>query len=250
VTSLHQKLNLLSLTTMSRQLDPLITEAGAKNLSLVQALESLADMELEARNRRSIERRFRLSRLHTQHSIDSFNFKHHKTRLEAKNRILRLLDLEFLKNGTSAIFIGNPGVGKTFLAKIIGWRACQANHRVLFTTAMDMLNHLLASQVDHSLIRKLKIYTEPSLLLVDELGYLSLDQQSSNLFYQVISTRHSQKRSTVITTNTPFSEWGNILYNTTIATAIADRLVENSEIFLLGGESLRKAGKNQNPPAE
>jgi DNA replication protein DnaC len=80
-------------------------------------------------------------------------------------------------------------------------------------------------------------------LVCDELGYVALDQPSSNLFYQVISTRHSQKRSTVITTNTPFSDWGNILYNTTIATAIADRLVENSEIFLLGGDSLRKANK-------
>src|SRR5262249_40363014 len=97
----------------------------------------------------------------------------------------------------------------------------QAKQRVLFTTAMDMLNHLLASQVDHSLIRKLRVYTEPSLLIVDELGYLSLDQPSSNLFYQVISTRHSHKRSTIITTNTAFSDWGNILYNTTIATAIA-----------------------------
>ena len=76
---------------------------------------------------------------------------------------------------------------------------------------------------------------------MDELGYLALDQQTSNLFYQVISTRHSRKRSSIITTNTPFSDWGNILYNTTIAAAIADRLVENSEIFLLGGESLRKA---------
>ena len=148
-----------------------------------------------------------------------------------------------------SIFIGNPGVGKTFLAKIIGWRACQANRRVLFTTAMDMLNHLLASQVDHSLIRKLRIYTEPALLIVDELGYLSLDQQSSNLFYQVISTRHSQQRSTVITTNTAFSDWGNVLYNTTVATAIADRLVENSEIFLLGGDSLRKGNSKSNPPA-
>lgn len=82
------------------------------------------------------------------------------------------------------------------------------------------------------------------------LGYLALDQQTSNLFYQVISTRHSHKRSTIIITNTAFSEWGNILYNTTIATAIADRLVENSEIFLLGGDSLRKANKNPHPPAE
>ena len=144
----------------------------------------------------------------------------------------------------------SPGVGKTFLAKIVAWKACKANQRVLFTTAMDMLNHLLASQVDHSLIRRLKIYTEPTLLVCDELGYLSLDQQTSNLFYQVISTRHSHKRSTIITTNTALSEWGNILYNTTIATAIADRLVENSEIFLLGGDSVRKANKNPNPPAE
>ena len=115
---------------------------------------------------------------------------------------------------------------------------------------MDMLNHLLASQFDHSLVRKLKAYTEPALLVCDELGYLALDQQTSNLFYQVISTRHSHKRSTIITTNTPFSDWGNILFNTTIATAIADRLVENSEIFLLAGDSLRKANKHPDPPAE
>ena len=235
---------------MSHQLDQTISDAASRNLSFPQTLEALADLELEARNARSIERRFRLSRLQAQHSIDSFNFKHHKSRAELKTRILRLLDLDFLQKGTSAIFIGNPGVGKTFLAKIVGWKACKANQRVLFTTAMDMLNHLLASQVDHSLIRRLKIYTEPTLLICDELGYLSLDQQTSNLFYQVISTRHSHKRSTIITTNTPYSEWGNILYNTTIATAIADRLVENSEIFLLAGDSVRKANKNPSPPAE
>ena len=167
-----------------------------------------------------------------------------------RNTVLEdfLLELDLLKEGTSVIIIGNPGVGKTFLAQILGWRACQANIRVLFTTAMDMLNHLLATQVDHSLVRKLKVYTEPTALLVDELGYLALDQQTSNLFYQVISTRHAHKRSSIITTNTAFSEWGNILYNSTIAAAIADRLVENSEIFLLGGESLRKAQKSP-PPA-
>jgi DNA replication protein DnaC len=135
------------------------------------------------------------------------------------------------------------GTGKTYLAKIIGWKVCQINCRILFTTAMNMVNQLVASQVDHSLVRKLKTYTDPAVLIVDELGYLSLDQQTSNLFYQVISTRHAERRSTVITTNSPFSEWGNILFNTTIATAIADRLVENSEIFLLGGPSIRKPKK-------
>lgn len=250
MTVLHQKLNQLSLTTMTQRLDQIVSDAAAQNLSMVQLLESLVDVELEARNGRSIERRFRLSRLYARYSIDSFQFKHHKSRMQLKTRILRLMDLEFLAKGTSVIIIGNPGTGKTFLAKIIAWRACQANQRVYFTTAMDMLNHLLASQVDHSLVRKLRTYTDPTLLVVDELGYLSLDQQTSNLLYQVISTRHSEKRSTIITTNTTFSDWGNILYNTTIATAIADRLVENSEVFLLGGDSLRKPNHNQSPPAE
>lgn len=186
--------------------------------------------------------------LNSPFGIEAFNFNHHKSRVQIKTKILRLLDLDFIAQGTNIVIIGNPGTGKTFLAKIFGWRACQANLRVLFTSAMNMLNQLVASQADHSLVRRLKTYTDPTLLVCDELGYLSLDQQTSNLFYQVISTRHAERCSTVITTNTTFSEWGNILFNTTIATAIADRLVENSEIFLLGGDSLRKAKKGQSPP--
>jgi DNA replication protein DnaC len=201
MTPLEQKLQQLNLKAMSRQIEATIADAAARNLSVSATLELLADMELESRNGRAIERRFKSSRLQTQASIDAFHFHHHKSRVQAKNRILRLLDLAFLRQGTNLVLIGNPGVGKTFLARVVGWKACQANQRVLFTTAMDMLNHLLASQVDHSLVRKLKTYTEPTLLIVDELGYLSLDQQTSNLFYQVISTRHSQKRSTIITTN-------------------------------------------------
>lgn len=245
MTPLQEKLDRLKLPVMSRQIEGALSDAAANNWSTVQTLERLADLELEDRNRRAVERRFRFSRLQVQYSIDAFHFNHHKSRLQNKMRILRLLDLNFIVQGTNLVLIGNPGTGKTFLAKVVGWRACQANYRVLFTTAMDMLNQLLASQVDQSLVRKLRIYTDPTVLICDELGYLSLDQQTSNLFYQVISTRHSQRRSTIITTNTAFSEWGNILYNTTIATAIADRLVENSEIFLFGGDSLRKGNKGQ-----
>jgi DNA replication protein DnaC len=245
--TLDEKLRQLSLTTMAQSLETITAQAATRNLNFPAALERLADLELEARHRRAIERRFKLSRLAAQPALDQFHFAHHKSRQQAKNRILRLLELDFLKQGINVVIIGNPGVGKTFLAQILGWGACQANIRVLFTTAMDMLNHLLAAQVDHSLVRKLKVYTEPTALIVDELGYLALDQQTSNLFYQVISTRHAHKRSSIITTNTAFSDWGNILYNTTIAAAIADRLVENSEVFLLGGESLRKAQKSPPP---
>ena len=251
VSPLEAKLQQLALTTMSKQVEQALSEAARKNWSPAAVLEWLADIELSARQNRAIERRFRSARLYARQTIDTFRFSHDKTRQQAKQRILRLLDLEFLRQGTNVVIIGNPGVGKTLLAQIIGWQACQANRRVLFTSAMEMLNQLNASQVDHSLVRKLRLYTEPELLVCDELGYLALDQQTSNLFYQVISSRHARRRSTIITTNTAFSDWGNILHNTTIATAIADRLVENSEVFLLGGPSMRSLMKNRaQPPLE
>jgi DNA replication protein DnaC len=239
MTALFDKLTDLKLDFMAKELDAALADAAAKNLSHADMLDHLVDRELDGRQQRSILRRFRLSKLTSQYDIADFDFDHDKSRRQVKARILRLLDLDFIRQGTNVVVIGNPGVGKTMLARIIAWKACQANIRVLFTPAMNMLNQLVASQVDHSLVRKLKIYTDPSLLLLDELGYLSLDQETSNLLYQVISTRHTEKRSTIITTNTAFSEWGNILFNTTIATAIVDRLVENSEVFLLGGRSRR-----------
>src|SRR5947208_10477719 len=118
MTPLQQKLEDLNLATMSHHLDQTLANAGAKNLSIAQALEALLDLELEARSQRSIERRFKLSRLQAKHSIDTFHFHHHKSRLQLKNRILRLLDLDFVRQGTSVVVIGNPGVGKTFLSKI------------------------------------------------------------------------------------------------------------------------------------
>jgi DNA replication protein DnaC len=242
---LKDKLSQLKLDFMAKELDRVLTDAAARSLSPSAALEWLADLELEGRRSRSVERRFRLSKLQARHGIESFNFNHHKSRQQMKSKILHLLDLDFIEQGTNIILIGNPGTGKTFLSKVIGWKACQANLRVLFTPAMQMLNHLVASQADHSLVRRLKVYTDPTLLVCDELGYLSLDQQTSNLFYQVISTRHAERRSTVITTNTIFSEWGSILFNTTIAAAIADRLVENSEVFLMGGPTWRNPKNGQ-----
>ena len=119
---------------MSQNLDQFLTEAANQNLSLSAALESLVDRELESRHARSIERRFRLAHLGARYSIDSFQFNHHKSRTQMKSRLLRLMDLDFVRNGTNVVIIGNPGVGKTFLAKVLAWRACQSNQRVLFTT--------------------------------------------------------------------------------------------------------------------
>ena len=115
-------------------------------------------------------------------------------------------------------------------------------YRVLFTTAMDMINHLIAAEADHSLLKKLHYYQSPALLVIDEMGYLPLGTQGSNLFFQVISARH-ERCSSVITTNLPFAEWGNIFDSTTVATAIADRLVYNSEVLIMEGSSYRKRAK-------
>ena len=93
---------------MSRQLEKTLAEAATQNLSVAATLETLADLELEARRQRAIARRFHLSRLQTQLSIDSFDFHHHKSRLQIKSRVLRLLDLDFLKRGTNVVIIGNP----------------------------------------------------------------------------------------------------------------------------------------------
>jgi len=149
------------------------------------------------------------------------------------------MDLDFVQEHMDIILIGNPGVGKSVLAKTIAYAATQAGIKTLFTSTMDMLNHLIAAEVDHSLLKKIKHYTTPDLLVCDEIGYLPLGRQGSNLFFQIISERH-QNKSTIITTNLPFADWGNIFDGTTVATAIADRLVYNSEILILEGPSYRK----------
>ena len=156
--------------------------------------------------------------------------------------IENILYLEFVKHRKDIILIGNPGVGKSFLAKSMAYAATQAAIKALFTSAMDMINHLIAADADHSLLKKLQYYQPQELLVIDEIGYLSLGSQGSNLFFQVISARH-EKRSTVITTNRPFAQWGEIFDNTTVATAIADRLVYNSEVLILEGPSYRKRDK-------
>src|SRR4030095_17137702 len=109
----------------------------------------------------------------------------------------------------------------------------------LCTTAIDMINHLIAAAADHSLLKQLHHYATPDLLVCDELGYLSLGQQGSHLFFQVISQRH-QRKSTVITTHVPFADWGKVFDSTTVATAIADRLLHNSGGLIPGGARYRR----------
>lgn len=242
IEGLKEKLSQLRLKAMAVQLEDVLEMASQKNHDLISIFNHLADIELEKRWQNAIDLRWRQSKLTEKITIDQFDFKHHKSRQDQKNRILNLMNLDFIRKQMDAIFIGNPGTGKTFLAKCIGYEACNNNIKVLFTTAIDMINHLIAAEADRSLLKKLHYYQSPELLICDEIGYLSLGEQGSHLFFQVISQRH-QKKSTLLTTNLPFADWGKVFDSTTVATAIADRLVHRSEVLIMGGPSYRRKQK-------
>jgi DNA replication protein DnaC len=244
IEAVIEKCKLLKLKAIADQLQQTLVLAQHRNWTALQTIDHLLELELELRRKNRIERCFKQSRLYEKTTIDQFDFAFHVSRKNQKIKILNLLDLGFIEQKKDIILIGNPGVGKSFLAKSMAYAATQAGHKVLFTTAMDMINHLIAADADHSLLKKLHHYQSQDLLVIDEIGYLSLGTQGSNLFFQVISARHERK-STIITTNRPFAQWGEIFDNTTVATAIADRLVYNSEVLILEGSSYRKREKNK-----
>jgi DNA replication protein DnaC len=244
IESVIEKCKALKLKAIAEHLEQTTVLAEHRNWTPLQMIDHLFELELQLRQQNRIERCFKQSKLYEKTTIDQFDFTFHGSRKNQKSRIVNLMDLEFIKHRKDIILIGNPGVGKSFLAKCMAYAATQAGIKVLFTTAMDMINHLISAEADHSLLKKLQYYQSQELLVIDEIGYLSLGTQGSNLFFQVISARHERK-STVITTNRPFAQWGEIFDNTTVATAIADRLVYNSEILILEGSSYRKRDKNQ-----
>jgi len=145
---LREKLIQLRMKTMAANLAEILEQAAAKNHGPVEILTRLAELELEQRWHNSIALRWRQSALIEKLTIDQFDFHHHKSRMEQKARILNLLSLDFVKEHRDVILIGNPGTGKTFIAKAIGYAACNANIKVLFTTAMDMINSLIAAEAD------------------------------------------------------------------------------------------------------
>ncbi len=236
------KAKALRLKTIGNQLPQVIEMGAENNWPPLKTIEHLFELEIETRRLNRIALCFRQAKLTEKLTIDQFDFDHHSSRKKHKTRILELMSLGFLEAKMDIILIGNPGVGKTFLAKTVAYAATQAGMKVLFTTAMDMINHLIAAEADHSLLKKLHYYQSPELLVIDEIGYLALGKQGSNLLFQVISQRHEAK-STAITTNLPFADWGKIFDATSVATAIADRLVHNSQIFILEGPSYRKRAK-------
>jgi DNA replication protein DnaC len=163
----REKLAKLQLRAMVQNLDSVVRDAADQNLGLLTSLNRLADLEIERRWLNAVKLRWEQAKLTEKRTIDQFDFDHHKSRKEQKSRILNLLSLEFVRERMDVILIGNPGTGKTFLAQCIAAQACNANIKVLFTSAVDMINHLIAAEADHSLLKKLEYYQSPALLVCD-----------------------------------------------------------------------------------
>jgi len=155
-----------------------------------------------------------------------------------RGSIEELMQLEFIKDATNIVICGPNGVGKSMIACNIGHQAVISGHTVLFVTASGMLGDLISQDGGNALRRRIKYYTKPSLLMVDEVGYLSYSNRHADLLFEIISQRY-EKKSTLVTTNKPFTEWGEIFLNASCVVSIVDRLVHNSEVISIEAESYR-----------
>jgi DNA replication protein DnaC len=212
-------------------------------------LEALVDRELARRREHQVAARIQAAKFGQVQTVDTFNFEYNAATRKLRSRYLNLLATDLVIEGIGALFVGGSGLGKTHLARALGYAQCQRGHRVLSTTLAAMVNHLSAAEATKTLHRALQTYQHPAVLLADEVGYVSLRQPESHLVFQVISVRHDKKRPTVITTNRVFTEWNQIFADDAVAHAILDRLAERAEVFHLEGTSYRETHRRPAPKA-
>ena len=199
-------------------------------------LEPLIRWEEEERARRGLQRRLSNARLGRFKPLADFDW--HWPKQCDRQAVEELMRLAFLSEPANAVLVGPNGVGKSTIARNIAHQAVLAGHSVLFTNAAAMLNELAAQDGDNALRRRLALYARPRLLVIDEIGYLSYSNRHADLLFEIVSRRYEEK-STLLTTNRPFSEWGEVFPNAPCVVSLVDRLVHNAEIISIEGESYR-----------
>jgi DNA replication protein DnaC len=196
----------------------------------------LLNWEEHERQRRSLERRLTQARIGRFKPLADFDW--HWLIKGDRAAIEELMRLEFLAETANAILLGPNGVGKSTIARNIAYQAVLHGHTVCFVSASAMLNELAAQDSDRALRQRLKRYAQPRLLVIDELGYLAYGHRHADLLFEIINQRY-ERNSTLITTNKPFAEWGELFPNATCVVSLIDRLVHKAEILTLEGESYR-----------
>lgn len=211
-------------------------KAAKENLSYQDFLFRLIENEAASKIERSINRKMQIAGFPQIKRLEEFDFSF-QPKLNEK-LIRELATLNFLDDAKNVLFVGAPGVGKSHLAISLGVKAVMARKRVLFYSAEQLTSLLAAAEVSGNLNKTLDILYRVDLVIIDELGYLTLTKQTAKLFFQLVSKRY-ESGSIIITTNKSFEQWGEIFNDEVVASAILDRLMHHSYPFLINGKSFR-----------
>jgi len=234
---LTQQLDYLKLPFLKAQYDELAQQAARQPWTHVEYLARLIDGQYQQRREHVVGWRVKAARFPVIKTLEQFRWDWPKkiNQLQVQN----LFRLQFLEQNANAIFLGTVGLGKTHLATALGYAACLEGYSVLFANTIKVINQLSAAQKRGSLKSELQQYLRPRLLILDELGYLPIDQHGADLLFQVISQRY-ERGSIVLTTNKPFKQWASIFNNDgTLASAVLDRLLHHAETVVIEGSSFR-----------
>ena len=237
---LQQALSSLDLTATALHLDRLSAQAAAENWSSLEFLDALTQTELAARTEQNIRRKLGQAHFPFHKTLDEFDFAFQPSVNE--RQIRDLATLRFVAHAENLLFLGPPGVGKTHLAVALGMCAILQGLSVLFYALPDLIQQLARDAKTDRLSQRLQALARPQLLILDEMGYFSLDKRSAHFLFQLVSRRY-QRGSIILTSNKSYTEWGDIFSDTVLAAALLDRLLHQSLTVNMRGASYRLKDK-------
>ncbi len=233
---LINNLDALKLYTIKDNLSQYIDMINSGTKTTVDALYELTEKEMNLKEQRAIHACVHTAGFPYEKTFDEFDFGFQPS--INKREIEDYMTLRFMESNENIIFVGSSGTGKTHLATAIGVEAAKHRKSVYFISCQDLMIQLRKAEHENRLDQRLKSFTRYKLLIIDEIGYINMDKESANLFFQLVSRRYEQK-STIITTNKSLSKWGEIFGEPVIANAILDRLLHHSHVVSIVGPSYR-----------
>ena len=236
IEDINKNLDILELIKIKEILPDYIHKTNKNNPPISESLNYLLNEEITYKDERASEGIIKASGFPFRKTVDDYDFTFQPS--VSENQIKELSNLSFIDNHENIIFVGNPGTGKTHLAVALGIEAAKHRNSVYFITCHNLIQKLNKAQRENRLDKQLQHLAQYKLLIIDEIGYLPVDHQGSNLFFQLIARRY-MKKSTIVTTNMPFSKWGEIFSDNTLASAVLDRLLHYSHIIRITGNSYR-----------